>query len=277
MDQPFHPGAAPDQFSVLLRKPDGVALPAVGDRVDRLIVEHGLRVVTRYRLTLSTTDVGDLWPKIVGGSYPIVHAMMDLYMTSGPSEATVVAGPDAVRQCRAIRTEIRRDFGDTVFANRLHTPTEPYEIQPCVEKFLHSIPTGAPYRRHHDSGRAPGVYGRLAALSPEEVRAAARAAWHRQETLGWHSFRMPSASGDHAAYLLPGDELTVDRGMSVIAETLRELTLPQIITAYVEMDVHGRSRLFTGSAAEAGALAERLCAAGLFAEAAPVLTDHQPA
>ncbi|MFJ7166329.1 hypothetical protein ACIQUV_12570 [Streptomyces globosus] len=258
---------AGDPLSVLLLKPDGYLLPGLRPHLDRLIERHGLRVVTRYTLTLDAADVEDVWPKLAAGPYPVAHQLTLHYMTGGTCEAIVVAGPDAVARCTAIRGEVRRDFGDTVFANRLHTPTEPDEIRPCVDKFLTSLPHGLPHVRHHDPGTARGAFGRLAALPSPAIRAATLDVWRQQRRSGWHSFRLETAPGAHSTYLLPGDSHSVDYGMSVIAEVLPGLTLHQIITAYIEMDVRGESRLHSGTAEETLHLADRITAAGLFARA----------
>ncbi|MDX5569908.1 hypothetical protein PYK79_50635 [Streptomyces sp. ID05-04B] len=254
-------------LSVLLLKPDGYLLPGLRAHVDRLIARHELSVVTRYTLTLGARDVEDVWPKLAVGAYPVAHQLTLHYMTSGVCEALVVSGRDVVARCTAIRTEVRRDFGDTVFANRLHTPTEPGEVGPCVQKFLHSIPHGAPHTRHHDPGSAPGAFGRLAALPSTEVHAAALDIWRRRHRDGWQSFRLDVPHGAHATYLLPGDSHSVDYGMSVLAELLPDLSLRQIITAYIEMDVRGESCLRSGTAEETALLADRITAAGLFAQA----------
>lgn len=265
---PDRPSGA-DRLSVLLLKPDGYALPGLRDHLDRLIEQHRLRVVTRYTVTLDARDVEDVWPKLAAGPYPVAHQLTLHYMTGGTSEAIVVSGPDVVARCTAIRTEVRRDFGDTVFANRLHTPTEPEEVAPCVGKFLHSLPNGVPHTRHHDPGSARGAFGRLAALPSSEIRSTALDVWRRQRSSGWQSFRLETAAGEHATYLLPGDSHSIDYGMSVIAEVLPELSLEQIITAYIEMDVRGESRLHSGTAEETALLADRITAAGLFAQARP--------
>ncbi|MFJ6940480.1 hypothetical protein [Streptomyces sp. NPDC101132] len=269
-------------YSVLLLKPDGYLLPGLRAHLDRLIQRHRLRVVTRYPVVLDATDVEDVWPKLAVGAYPVAHQLTLHYMTGGTSEVTVVAPADpadpadgaagggtadVVARCTAIRTEVRREFGDTVFANRLHTPTEPEEIAPCVSKFLHSVPRGLPHVRHHDPGTAPGAFGRLAALPSGEIRAAALDVWRRQRRDGWQSFRLDIPPGEYATYLLPGDSHSIDYGMSVIAELLPQLTLDQIITAYIEMDVRGESRLYGGPAEESTHLADRITAAGLFARA----------
>ncbi|MFJ7159829.1 hypothetical protein ACIQUQ_33435 [Streptomyces sp. NPDC101118] len=266
-------------YSVLLLKPDGCLLPGLRAHLDRLIQRQRLRVVTRYPVVLDATDVEDVWPKLAVGAYPVAHQLTLHYMTGGTSEVTVVAAADSdvsaggagtadvVARCTAIRTEVRREFGDTVFANRLHTPTEPEEIAPCVSKFLHSVPAGLPHVRHHDPGTAPGAFGRLAALPSGEIRAAALDVWRRQRRDGWQSFRLDVPPGEYATYLLPGDSHSIDYGMSVIAELLPHLTLDQIITAYIEMDVRGESRLYGGPAEESTHLADRITAAGLFARA----------
>ncbi|MFJ5549154.1 hypothetical protein [Streptomyces sp. NPDC093225] len=264
-------------YSVLLLKPDGYLLPGLRAHLDRLVERHRLRVVTRYPVVLDARDVEDVWPKLAAGAYPVAHQLTLHYMTGGTCEVTVVAaadavdgvdgGPDVVARCTAIRTEVRREFGDTVFANRLHTPTEPEEIAPCVSKFLHSLPHGLPHVRHHDPGTAAGAFGRLAALPSGEIRAAALEVWRRQRRGGWQAFRLDTPPGEHGTYLLPGDSHSIDYGMSVIAELLPHLTLDQIITAYIEMDVRGESRLYAGTAEESAHLADRITAAGLFARA----------
>ncbi len=259
------PGRNP--LSVLLLKPDGYLLPGLRPHLDRLIARHALRVVSRYTLTLDARDVEDIWPKLASGTYPVAHQLTQHYMTGGVSEAIVVSGPDAVARCTAVRAEVRRDFGDTVFANRLHTPTEPDEIEPCVSKFLHSLPHGLPHARHHDPGTAPGAFGRLAALPSGEIRDAALDAWQQQRRSGWQSFRLDTAAGAYATYLLPGDSHSIDYGMSVIADVLPEMPLRHIITAYIEMDVRGESRLYSGTAEDTALLADRITAAGLFARA----------
>ncbi|MFE2102374.1 hypothetical protein [Streptomyces sp. PTD9-10] len=261
-----HP-AAPEELSVLVVKPDGYRCPQVREYVDELLQASRLTVELRYEVCLEDEDVMDTWPKFAGPKYPITAELLRLYLTSGPCEVIVVRGPDVVRRCAHLRGEVRARFGTSAFANCVHTPTEPQEIGPNVEKYLVSLPTGQPFTRHRDDGVTEGISGRLAALPRSVLLAEARAFWGTAQKEGWRAaWRSRPEGGGFGACLLPGDPHSVDHGMSLIADALPGLTVREVISAYVEAEVEGWSCLLSGTRAEARELARLLAAQGLYAE-----------
>ncbi len=267
---PMSHQVAPGELSVLVVKPDGYRSPQVREYVDVLLEASRLGVELRYEVCLEDEDVMDTWPKFAGPKYPITAELLRLYLTSGPCEVVVVRGPDVVRRCVEVRSKVRARFGTSAFANCVHTPTEPHEIAPNVEKYLVSLPTGRPFARHRDEGTTAGITGRLAALPRPVLLGEARAFWRTAQDDGWRAaWRPRQAGGAFDACLLPGDPHSVDHGMSLIAEALPGSTPREVISAYVEAEVEGWSCLLTGTETQARDLAGLLAARGLYTEVRP--------
>ncbi|MFF4486154.1 hypothetical protein ACFY0F_06580 [Streptomyces sp. NPDC001544] len=259
--------ATTGELSVLVVKPDGYRSPRVREYVDVLLDASPLSVELRYEVCLEDEDVLDTWPKFAGPKYPITAELLKLYLTSGPCEVIVVRGPEVVRRCAQLRAEVRARFGTSAFANCVHTPTEPHEIGPNVEKYLVSLPTGRPFVRHLDEGATVGITGRLAAVPRSVLLSEARAFWRTAQEDGWRAaWRGRPAGGAYGTCLLPGDPHSVDHGMSLIADALPGLTPREVISAYVEAEVEGWSCLLSGTREQARDLAALLTAQGLYTE-----------
>ncbi|MGW0964975.1 hypothetical protein [Streptomyces sp. NPDC002516] len=266
--------AAPGELSVLVVKPDGYRCPQAREYVDVLLEASRLSVELRYEVCLEDEDVMDTWPKFAGPKYPITAELLKLYLTSGPCEVVVVRGPDVVSRCVEVRSKVRARFGTSAFANCVHTPTEPHEIAPNVEKYLVSLPTGQPFVRHRDEGTTEGITGRLAAVPRSDLLGEARAFWRTAQEDGWRAAWRPRPDGgEFDACLLPGDPHSVDHGMSLIADALPEATAREVISAYVEAEVEGRSCLLSGTEARARELAGLLASQGLYTEVRPRTAD----
>lgn len=261
-------------MSVLLVKPDGYRSTEVRDRIDKLLEQSDLSIRMRYAIELDEVDILDVWPRFGQAKFRFTLTLLNLYMTSGLSEAVIVSGPDVVDRCVAIRNAVRDQFGTSAFANCVHAPTEPSEIEPIVRKFLHSIPAGTPFERPGDAARTKGVWGQLAAESTEDIKAAAESFWTRQETGGWDSaWRTPPEGGPFATRLLPGDANSIDFGMSALYELFPEWTLEDVIAAYVEAEVAGSCLLYAGDRDSADRLTWRLREFDMYAETVPAERD----
>ncbi|MET9604178.1 hypothetical protein ABZZ17_03825 [Streptomyces sp. NPDC006512] len=264
------PGTGRAPLSVLLVTPDGYRLPGLAERLDRAVEAHGLRVVNRCPHVLGADDIADVWPCLVDGSHPVAHQLTLHRMGEGACEVLVVTGPDVVPRCAAVQADVRRDFGDTPLAPRVHTPADPDEAAHWVAAFLHGPPPGAPGRRRPAPAPVPGAFGRLAALPAEEIRCAVRDTWEESRSGRRPPLGPEAVPGEYATYLLPGDPHSLDYGLSVLADALPYTALRHLVRAYVERDARGESRLYTGTAGATGLLADRITAAGLFAQARAV-------
>lgn len=263
--------------SLLLVKPDGHASPERLAFLGQCTADHGLEVVLRVEHLLTFDEMIDLWPKFETAKYLVSRDINWRYMSSGPCELVVVAGPDAVGAVDRVKKAVRAEFGAGMFCNTVHAPTGPEEAAKAVERAV-SLVTGAPYERHRDEGANEGVWGRLAAADRDELRAAIAAVWDRQQRLGWEGIRhVPVGERDAEAtvVLRGGDDQSIDFGMSAVAHLWPQWSIEEVLVAYLEADSFGRSPLARCSSAEAHARADALVALGMLAEVVP--TDAGPA
>ncbi|MGO6984223.1 hypothetical protein [Rhizobium leguminosarum] len=226
--------------SVLILKPDAAGTLTGRDLSQQLIREEGLNIFHDYSHQFSYADVLDTWPKYASGRYPISTGFGCAYMTSGPSHIFLVEGVDAVKKCHTVRTRFRQSWGDAMFSNGMHTPTEPYELAPTLAKFADAIPNGTPHQRHEDTGTTDGIFGRLASIAPARLQGIIAAVWQELESL---QADPAGCSQLPSLVLLPGDPNSIDFGMSALVEIFPTLTAPEVMKIYLRAEKHSSATI----------------------------------
>ncbi|MFB9334752.1 hypothetical protein [Actinoplanes octamycinicus] len=96
--------------------------------MEAAVAAEGLTVVCRHPVTLTPADVRFLWSEYTEDGHVLMHAFLDRYLCSGPSEVLLLEGPDAFEAARRVKRTIRSRYANGPFANLLHTAEHPAEL-----------------------------------------------------------------------------------------------------------------------------------------------------
>jgi nucleoside diphosphate kinase len=129
----------------LLIKPDGVRQGRTAE-VERMAAAEGLTTGVRRTVTLTPADVRFLWAEYTDDGHVLARAFLDRYLTSGPSEAIVVHGPDAFEAARRIKRRIRGRHAVGVFANVIHAAESRAELARQTGHLFDGVTAAAPVR-----------------------------------------------------------------------------------------------------------------------------------
>ncbi|GIE56790.1 hypothetical protein Aoc01nite_21920 [Actinoplanes octamycinicus] len=77
---------------------------------------------------MTPADVRFLWSEYTEDGHVLMHAFLDRYLCSGPSEVLLLEGPDAFEAARRVKRTIRSRYANGPFANLLHTAEHPAEL-----------------------------------------------------------------------------------------------------------------------------------------------------
>lgn len=120
------PAAAANQQTLSIIKPDAVAASHIGDIISRF-EKAGLRVIQLRMVNLTKTQAEQFYA--VHKERPFFAALTD-FMSSGPTVAIVLEGPNAIAKNREIMGAtdfkkaapgtIRADFAQSVTKNAVH-------------------------------------------------------------------------------------------------------------------------------------------------------------
>ncbi|MBD2303813.1 hypothetical protein [Nostoc sp. FACHB-190] len=252
--------------SVILIKPDGYNSEIIRTYIYELIQEFQLEEVLSYSLKLQHNDVLDIWPKFGCNKYLISQEFSFLYMTSGLSEVIIVTSDNVEQKCSRIKSKVRSRFGTGKFCNCIHTPVGKIETISNLNKFLYSVPNGEAFSRYMDESESPGIWGRLAKISPDYLRETAKIVWNRKEVGGWEALKRSRNLAKFAVRLLPGDPHSIDYGMSVLYETILDWSVEETFCAYLEAEAFGYSTIAEGEHITMQSLSNTISSQGLFTE-----------
>ena len=125
VDQPGGVSSAEmSEHALLIVKPDGVRHPRFMGILDQRLAELSLRQVATRELRMSREQARTFWREGDVEEYVA-------YLREGPSRAVLVRGRQATRQCRLLKSELRKELNCRSYRNLIHS-TEPgneYEEQ----------------------------------------------------------------------------------------------------------------------------------------------------
>ncbi|WP_457062235.1 nucleoside-diphosphate kinase [Mycobacteroides abscessus] len=254
--------------TVLVIKPDGLRSDEARELVWRLLADSGLQVVDRYCTRFTEADVLDIWPRFAQRKYLITASLLRVYMTDGSSEVIILYGDDAIRKCRYIRSVVREQFGDSAVANCIHTAADEEEARWNVEKLFGGGRPASSFLRPNVLDNITGLWGRLAELETTDLEGAVQECWRRKKAYGWAAvWPRVDGTGQHAAYLRPGDPNTIDYGISVLFELALHGSAISCLGAYLEAEILGEAVIATGDELDMHSLANSILGLGLRSEA----------
>ena len=114
----------PTEHALLIVKPDGVRHSRFMGLLDQRLADLSLRQVATRELLLSRDQARTFWREGDVEEYVA-------YLREGPSRAILVRGRQATRQCRLLKSELRKELNCRSYRNLIHS-TEPgneYEEQ----------------------------------------------------------------------------------------------------------------------------------------------------
>ena len=112
------------EHALLIVKPDDVWHPRFTGILDKRLAELSLRQVATRELLLSRDQARTFWREGDVEEYVA-------YLREGPSRAILVRGRQATRQCRLLKSDLRKELNCRSYRNLIHS-TEPgneYEEQ----------------------------------------------------------------------------------------------------------------------------------------------------
>ena len=249
-----------DERSVVVLKPDGFHSCGVRGIVAAHLDSREL-LVTKIRQTILTSrEIIGLWPIFGSRKHPLFRELYLEYMSSGPCEALLVEGRNALAKCLNLKKKVRRHFEICAFENAIHTAAHPLEAA-ANEALLFGGVEDAPPPEWPEWGKR-GAFGRLADASTEEVRNIAQSIWRDRVSLGWAGI-MPqseiwSACATHRSILRPGDPNSIDYGISLLLEVLPNLGLNEVVRCYISAEVQGGAAISWGSREKMDQLSQAL-------------------
>lgn len=235
-------------LGLLLLKPDGFCNSEVQRTVEQQLRVFRLKVVDRRVFQLEGEQVAEIWPVFATGEHPMNRRLYELYMSSGPCEAVLVVGEDAIKKCLQVKKGIRKAFEICAFENAIHSPADGEELASNLSALFGTLPTKPDTKWPEWSKR--GRFGTAAQIPRAEVNRIADGIWGDKTRGGWKAVYRPrnnSRRSTWRAVLRPGDPNSIDFGMSVIFNELRGPDFDWVARAYIEAEVSGGACIASGS------------------------------
>lgn len=249
------PDIGEDRLGLLLLKPDGAASAEVRGRLRDALARHGLEVVKAMPLALAPDDIVAIWPMFGGGAHPVMSALYRRYMTSGPCEALLVGGEEALARCAAIKSELRREFEVCAFENAIHAPADRQEFAANIARLFEGG-TASPDATWPEWSKR-GRFGAALRLPEAEIDRIAAAIWADRAAAGWDG-ALRGLTADHVdtcrAVLRPGDPNSIDYGISALFDAFPQLGFETCVRLYIAAEVMGGAVLAGGTQAEMEAI-----------------------
>lgn len=225
MDISAHTAALAGGMSLLMFKPDGVAL-GCHKSARQLAAEAGLELAESWPFRLELGHIVGLWPQVDASQRPITHALFRHYLESQTVLVDAYRGAAAIDACLRIKDVLRRDHNDFIYMNTVHAPDRLAEV---VSQYA--------LLRGKDSPRAAGelVPARWSRWKREEIYHAVAQVWRwigahhpvsshwalcGKESPGALELLGPAQGGGLATYVTEDWKLGFDQMVAAYADIL---------------------------------------------------------
>ncbi|BFM26084.1 hypothetical protein [Microbacterium sp. che218] len=227
--------------SLLLIKPDGLRDDRKTRAVYKAASSHGLRITRELDTRVGSELVDDIWPKFSSRSHQLASLMLRAYLGNRTVRVLYVEADNAViARSRAVRKEVREQFGDSMFANVVHTPADEEERIANLS-FFSALEQGVEYQRHLDLSAGPGHFGRFAAFPIDALQRLVELLWSGEDD-DW-GFLKSSRDFGEWIYLLPGSDNSIDYEVSVLCELFPDRPVEWCVHRFVEAEIFGSAPL----------------------------------